>query len=160
MRRIAPLLILLLATHCQSAATKDESSPELKTEAPVKSVEERLDGAVARGNKAELRRVAKSLTKRRESGGAAALLLADWIDPRSRVDDKQRQTAIDLYLMLPEAKPPRLFETLIRSRELASRRMAWQVATGYPSAPMAEAVSLEMSRRASRGHGQNVGLSP
>jgi hypothetical protein len=49
---------------------------------------------------------------------------------------------------------------LIRARSLSERRMAWQVATNYPSDTMAEAVSLEMSRRASRGKGANVGLSP
>lgn len=161
MRRfVTTLWLLFAATHCQSAATREESAPLAKPDAPVKSVEERLEGAVARGNVQELRRVAKSLVKRKESGSAAALLLADWIDPRSRVSAEQRHSAIDLYLMLPEAKPPRLFESLIRSRDLPSRRMAWQVATNYPSDGMAEAVSLEMSRRASRGKGQNVGLSP
>ncbi len=161
MRRLVPtLLLMLLATRCQSAATREESAPATTTETPVKSVEERLAGAVARGNAQELKRVAKSLTKRKESGSAAALLLVDWIDLRSTVSDEQRHNAIDLYLMLPEAKPPRLFETLIRSRDLSSRRMAWQVATNYPSDQMAGAVSLEMSRRASRGRGQNVGLSP
>ncbi len=151
---------MLLATNCQTAATREESAPAPKMETPVKSVEERLEGAVARGNAQELKRVAKSLMKRKESGSASALLLVDWIDPRSAVGDERRRNATLLYLMLPEAKPQRLFETLIRSRDLASRRLAWQVATNFPSGHMAEAVSLEMSRRASRGKGQNVGLSP
>ncbi len=160
MQRILATLWFLAAAACQSAATREESAPLATSVAPVKSVEERLDGAVARGNAQELRRVAKSLVKRKESGSAAALLLADWIDPRSPVSSERRHTAIDLYLMLPEAKPARLFESLIKSRDLASRRMAWQVATNYPSDAMGEAVSLEMSRRASRGRGQSVGLSP
>lgn len=161
MQRYAITLFLLLAaTHCQTAATREESAPQVKSEVPVKSVEERLEGAVARGHTPELKRVAKSLSKRKESGSAAALLLADWIDPRSPVSNEQRHNALDLYLMLPEAKPARVFEALIRSRDLSHRRLAWQVATNYPSGPMADVVSLEMSRRASRGRGPNVGLSP
>ena len=126
-------------------------------------LEAELTTAVASHDGATQRRVARELRQEGRAAPAAAALLrrlAPEASPPLSLADA-RSTA-ELYLLLPDASPSRLFALVVASPQMERRRLAWQVAAEYPSDAMASAVAAVVSRRAEQASqsGKGTGLSP
>lgn len=150
--------LLLLVAGCVGRHMAVLDGDELAGSGEEAGVElqDLIDQALASPKK--VKGIAQTIIRRHEAGLAQSELMARLTSDRDDLLTSELRAAVELYLLLPEANLPSLFNVLVDARRMSVRRTGWQVAAMYPSTEMGEAVSHELSRRATRGG--TTGMSP